>query len=119
MAAIAVHSGHIWTVNAVVLEALVERLYAHCPHALGDQIADRVVHHRGGDAGLHAEAIGEIGGAIELAAADVDLALGGLAEGDDSRIEAMNQGAERQEIQGAFLSNIETIFHLPSPDQAL
>jgi hypothetical protein len=49
----------------------------------------------------------------------MDLALGGFAEGDDPRIEAMNQGAQRQEIQGALLPNIETIFHLPSPDQAL
>ena len=79
--------------HAVVLEVLVERLHAHRAHALGDQVADRVIHHRGRDAGVQAEAVGQVGGAVELAAADVDVALGRLAERDDARVQAMDQGA--------------------------
>jgi hypothetical protein len=48
------------------------------------------------------EAVGQVGGAIELTAADVDLAFGRLAEGNDARVEAMDQRAERDEIQRAF-----------------
>ena len=80
---------------------LVERLYAHRAHALGDQLADRVIHHRGRDAGFQAETIGQVGGAIELAAADVNLAFGRLAERDDPRVQAVDQRAQRQEIQRA------------------
>ena len=46
---------------------------------------------------------------VELAAADVDLALGGLAERDDARIQAVDQRAERQEIQRAVLGNVQTV----------
>ena len=88
--------------HAVVLEALVEGRDAHRPHALGDQVADGVVHHRRGDAGLQAEAVGQVGGHVELAAADVDLALGGLAEGDDARVQAMDQRAQRHQVQRAL-----------------
>ena len=49
------------------------------------------------------EAIGQIGGAIELAAANVNLALGRLAKRNDSRVETMNQRAERQKVEGAIL----------------
>ena len=97
--------------DAVVLEVLVEGLDAHRPHALGDQIADRIIHHGGGDAGLQAEAVGQVGGDVELAAADVDLALGGLAERDDARIEAMDQGAEGHEVQRAIRTDVQTILH--------
>ena len=55
VAAIAVDGGHVGAVDAVMLEALVERLHAHGPHPFGDQISDRVVHHGGGDTGLQAE----------------------------------------------------------------
>ena len=48
-------------------------------------VADRVVDHRGGDAGLEAEAVGQVRGAVELAAAHVDRAARGLAERDDAR----------------------------------
>ena len=47
--------------DAVVLEALVERRDAHGPHALGDQVADGVVDHGRGDAGLQAEAVRQVG----------------------------------------------------------
>ena len=48
---------------------------------------------------------------VELAAADVDLALGRLAERDDARVEAMDQGAEGHEVQRAARTDIQTIFH--------
>ena len=111
LAAVAVDGGHVGTVDAVVLESLVKWLDAHGPHALGDQVADRVIHHGRGDAGLQAEAIRQIGGAVELAAADVDLALGRLAEGNDARIEAMDQRAQGEKIQCAFWFDIQSVFH--------
>ena len=86
-----------------MLEMLVERCDTHGPHALGDQVADGVIHHGRGDAGLQAEAVGEVGGDVELAAADVDLALGRLAEGDDAGIETMDQGAQGHKVQAATL----------------
>ena len=80
MAAVAVDGGDVRAGDAVVGEALVKRLDAHGPDALGDQVADGVIDHGRGDAGLHAEAVGQVGGDVELAAADVDLALVRLAE---------------------------------------
>ena len=97
--------------DAVVLEVLVEGLHAHRPHALGDQVADGVIHHGGGDAGLQAEAVGQVGGDVEFAAADVDLALGGLAEGDDARVEPMDQGAEGHEVQRPTLRDVQAMLH--------
>ena len=79
---------------------LIERPDAHRPHGALDQLADRVIDHGADDAGLEAEAVGEVGGAVELAAADVDLALARLAEGNHAAVEAMHQGAERNEVQG-------------------
>ena len=52
LAAVAVDRGHVRAVDAVVLEVLVEGLHAHRAHALGDQVADGIIHHGGGDAGL-------------------------------------------------------------------
>ena len=111
LAAVAIDGGHVGAVHAVVLEVLVEGLDAHGPHPLGDQVADGIIHHGRGDAGLQAEAVGQVGGDVELAAADVDLALGGLAEGDDARVEAMHQRAEGHQIQRAILRDIQTMIH--------
>ncbi len=111
LAAVAIDGGHVGAVDAVVLEALVEGFDAHGPHALGDQVADGVIHHGGGDAGLQAEAVGEVGGDVEFAAADVDLAFRGLAEGDDAGVETMDQGAEGQEIQRPTLGDIQAKLH--------
>ena len=107
VAAVAIDGGHVRAGDAIVLEALVERLDAHGADALGDQVADRVIDHGGGDAGLEPEAIGQIGGDVELAAADVDVAFRGLAERDDAGVQAMHQGAERQEIQRPAGGNFE------------
>ena len=95
LAAVTIDGGHVGAANAVMREVFVERLHPHSPHALGDQVADRVIHHRRRDAGLQAKAVREVGRHVKLAAADVDLALGCLAEGDDARIETMHDGAER------------------------
>ena len=111
LAPVAINRRHVRAADAVVLEPLVKRFHAHRPHALGDQVADGIIHHGGGDAGVQAEAIGEVGGAVEFAAADVDVALGGLAERDDAGIETMDQGAEGQEVQRAFFGDVQTIFH--------
>jgi hypothetical protein len=70
-------------------------------------VADGVIHHGAGDAGVQAEAIGQVGGAVELAAADVDLAFGRLAERDDARVQTIHQRAQREEIQRAVLTNIQ------------
>ena len=58
-----------------------------------------------------AETIGEIGGAVEFTAADVDSAFRGFAEGDDAGIKTMDQGAEGQEVQRAFFGDVQAIFH--------
>src|SRR6185312_6417159 len=96
---IAVNGGHVGTVDAIVLEALVEGPDAHGADAFRDEVADRIVDHGGGDAGLQFESVGQIRGAVEFAAADVDLTATGLAERDDAGVEAMNEGAEREEIE--------------------
>ena len=111
LAAIAVDRRHVRTVDAVVFEMPVEWRDAHCTHALGDQVADRVVNHRRSDAGLQPEAIREIGRDVEFTAADVDVAVGGFPEGNDSGIETMDQCAEGQEVQGAVRTDVQAVFH--------
>jgi hypothetical protein len=44
------------------------------------------------------EAVSKVGRDVEFAAADMDMTLGSLAEGNNSRIEAMNQCAKRKKI---------------------
>ena len=111
VAAVAVHRGHVGARDAIVLEVLVEGLHAHGPHPLGDQIADGIIDHRGDDAGLEAEAVRQVGGAVEFAAAHVDLAFGGLAKGDDTGVQPMDQGAQGDEVQCAAWGNIQTMIH--------
>ena len=106
LAAVAIDSGHVGAVNAIMLEVLVEGLDPHGPHAFGDQVADGIIHHRRGDAGLQAEAVRQVGRHVKLAAADMDLALGGLAEGDDARIKAMDQRAEGHKVKRSTLRDI-------------
>ncbi len=89
-ALIAIDGGHVGAGDAVVLEVLVEGLDTHGADTLGNEIANGVVGHGGGDGGAESEAVRQVGGHVELAAGDVDLALGGLAEGNDSGVEAMD-----------------------------
>ena len=58
MALIAVDSGHVGAVYAVVLEVFVEWFDTHGADALGNQIADWIVGHGTGDGCFHAKAIG-------------------------------------------------------------
>jgi hypothetical protein len=83
-----------------------------CPHPFGNQVADRIIHHRRGDAGVQAETIGQIGRDIELAAADVDVAMRRFAERDDAGIEPMDEGAERHEIERAGFGNVQALLLL-------
>src|SRR5262249_59912100 len=74
-------------------------------------IADRILDHRGRDAGPQTEAVGEVRGTVELAAAHVDGAGRGLAERDDARIETMDERAERQKVECAVLSDVQRVRH--------
>src|ERR1051326_5904215 len=88
---VAIDSGHVGAVDAIMFEMFVEWFDAHRADALGGQVADRTIDHRGPDASLNLEAIGEVSGDIEFAATDVDVAMRGLAEGNDAGIEPMDQ----------------------------
>ena len=105
LAAVAVDCRHVRAAHPVVLEAPVEGLDAHRTNAFGDQVADRVVHHRGRDPGVEPEAVGQVGGDVEFTAARVNVAVARLAERDDPRVQAVDQGAEGQEVQRAILTN--------------
>ena len=97
--------------HAVVLEMFVERLHAHRADALGNQVADGIIHHRAGHAGVQAEAVGEVGGDVEFAAADVNVAARRFAERNDARIKAVDQRAQGQEVQRAGFADVQTSFH--------
>src|SRR5437588_1869048 len=114
-APVAIDGGHVRPRHAVVLERLVERPHAHRAHALTDEVADGVVDHRRDYSSLHAEAVREVGRAVELAAADVNLALGRLAEGDDARINPVHERAERDEVERTAGKKVQTVFHYCSP----
>ena len=64
---------------------------------LGDQFANGIIDHGAGDAGVQPETIGQIGRDIKFAAADVDVAMGCFAEGNDAGIKPMDERAEGQE----------------------
>ncbi len=112
VAAVAVDGGDVGAAHAVVLEPLVEGLDAHRADALGDELADGVADHRRDDAGVEAEAVGEVGGAVELAARNVYLASRSLAEGDDAGVNAVDERAQAYEVQRTFLLDVQTVTHL-------
>ena len=107
LAAVAVDGGHVGAAHPVVLEAPVEGSHAHGPHPLRDQLPDRIVDHGARDARLEAEAVRQVGGGVELAPAHVDRALGGLAEGDHPRVQAVDERAQGQEVQGAVRTDVQ------------
>src|SRR5439155_10989539 len=111
LAAVAVDSGDVRAGDSVVLEPLVEGPDAHRLHAFRDQIPDRIVDHRRHDAGLHAEAVRQVGGDVELTTADMDLALARLAKRDEPRIQAVDKGAQGHEVQRALLTDVQTVLH--------
>jgi hypothetical protein len=94
-----------------MLEPFVERPHAHCADALGDQIPDWILDQGCGDPRPHLETVGEVRGAIELAAADVDGTMRRLAERHDTRVETMDQRTERQKVQCGVRANVEPVSH--------
>src|SRR5919205_1538907 len=112
VAAVAVDGGEVGAAHAVVLEPLVEGLDAHRADALLHEVADGVGDHRRDDAGVEAEAVGEVGRAVELAARDVYVAARGLAEGDDAGVDAVDERAQRDEVERAFPFDVQTVTHL-------
>jgi len=95
--------GFIGQTLAKMAGAIGMTVSAFDPHApdsaFGDEVTDRIVDHRRGDAGVEAEAVGEVRRAVKLAAADVDVAVRGFAERDRTRVEAVDESAEGQEVQ--------------------
>ncbi len=75
VAAVAVDGGHVGAVHAVVLEMFVEGSDSHQAHTFGDQIADGVIHHGRDHARAQAEAVGQVGGHVVLAAAGMHPAI--------------------------------------------
>src|SRR5947207_5605259 len=114
LAAVAVDGGHVRSADAVVLETFVERPYTHRLYTLGDEVANRIANHCARDAGLETEAVGQVGGDVEFAAADVNLAFGCFAEWDHSRVQPMHQGAKRDQIEPAPFRDIQ-MFCLSGP----
>jgi len=102
-------------VTPFVLEPLIERLHAHGFDALGHQIADRVIHHRRRDAGIEAKAVRQVGRHIKFAAAHVNLAMCRLAERNNAGVQTMDQRAQRQKVQRALVTNLQTIAHAILP----
>ena len=88
--AIAVDRGHVRAANAVVVEPLVEGGYSCFANPALDEFANRVADHRRGDAGLQAEAIGQVRRHVVLAARDVNLQRASLTKWNDTRIEPMH-----------------------------
>jgi len=113
-APVAVHGGHVRAPDPVVGEPPVEPADAHRPHALRDEIPDRIGDESRDDRRAPLEAVGEVGGHVELAPADVDRALCGLAKGHDPGIEAMNQRPQRHEVEGAVPADAKSGAHLTS-----
>lgn len=66
--AVTEYGGHVRTTDAVVFKHLVVRRDAHRLHTLLDQVSDGVVRHGGHDGSVEAEAVREVGTAVELAA---------------------------------------------------
>ena len=64
-----------------------------------DQVTEWRVDHRCGQTSAQSEAIRQIGRTIEFAATDMDLTLGRLAERNGPRIQPVDQGTQRQEVQ--------------------
>ena len=113
--AVAIDRGHVRSVDAVVLEALVERFDTHRAHGVIDQFADRIVDHRRDDAGLEAETRRQVRRAVEFAAADVNIALCRTPKGNDAGVKTVNQCPKRHEIQSALRRNIQPIRHITPP----
>ena len=96
---------------AVVLEMLVERLDAHGPHAFGDKVADRIIYHRGRDAGLHRKQSDRLAAQLNSPPLTWIWHSCALRKGMMPRVQAMHQRAEGQEIERALRGDVESVFH--------
>src|SRR5206468_11313811 len=111
LAAVAIDGRQVRSMNAIMFELFVEGLDAHRPNAFGDQVADGIIDHGGGNTRSQPEAIRQIGGDIKFRAADMDLAFRRFAERDDTGVQPVDQSAERQEIQRSLWRNVQPVFH--------
>ncbi|MFT3961480.1 hypothetical protein [Propionivibrio sp.] len=98
-AAVAIDRGHVRPAHPVVLETLVEGLHAHGADRAVDQLADGIIDHGRHDARLHAEAVRQVGRAVELAAAHVNPAFCRLAERHHPGVQTVDERPERNEVQ--------------------
>ena len=112
VAAVAVDGGHVRAGDAVVREMLVKRADAHGANTLVDHIADGVIDHGGDDTGIQAEAVREVRGHVELAAADVNVAVIGLAERNRTGIQAVYESTERHQIEGSLRGDGKGLAHV-------
>src|SRR5439155_3345783 len=110
-AAIAIDGGDIRAGDPIVGIALVEGRHSHRPDPIFHQFTDGIMDHRADDAGLEAEAVRQVGGDVELSAADMDTALGRFAERDDSWVQAVDKRAQRHQVQRAGRRYSQSILH--------
>src|SRR5215831_21353212 len=101
--AVAVDGREVGPGDSVVLKPLVKRADPHGLDPRGDQLADGIIHHRRHHAGVEPKAVRQIGSHIVFSATDVNLALLGLAKGDNSGIQAVYDGAQRDKVQRSLL----------------
>src|SRR5260370_16041128 len=88
IAAVAIDRGNVWAANPVVRESLIEWLDAHRSDTLGNQLTDRIVHHRRHYPGPQPKAISQIGRDVIFTAAYMNLTFSRFAERNDPRINA-------------------------------
>ena len=112
LAAILIYRGHVGAAHAVVRKALIERLHAHGAHAFGNEVANGIIHHGAGQTGVQPEAVREIGGHVEFAAADMNVAVGGFAKRRDARIQPVHQRAQGKQVEGAHRLNVQTVIQI-------
>src|ERR1043166_2705455 len=84
VAAVAVNRRDVWSRHTVVIEPFIKWFDSNRLDASRDQVADRVLDHRGDNAGVQTKAVCEIGGDVIFAAAHVDLALMCFAKRNDA-----------------------------------
>src|SRR5207249_1425386 len=85
-------------------------------HPVLHQLADAVLDHGRGDAGAQAEAVGEVGDHIVLAAGDVDVERAGLAEGNYAGVDPVDECPEGEEIQSArILADVQPVHRRSRP----
>ncbi len=98
---------HVWSTNTVMLKHLVERLHAHRANSFVDEVADRIVNHRGCDTGLQLKAVRQIRRTVEFTTADVNVEVRGFAKWNNAWVESVNQSTKRHKIEGTRLWNVE------------